>query len=637
MRPFNETQSAFQDHNENFYYPFDSTEENHIFSYTIQGTLNFSLLPWPETEPDDLYIDGNSVTVDIYSGYLRYSTRLSSQDIAVVIRATSFNETITTIQNSGYGASSSVLFMIETLFLNESDGLVKGFQNDLFHSDGIPFHAPIAFYTRNSQEIGVFCYFCKSMKERVHQIHGKQILYDNILSVYTKLNSHGHGHHFYAGDPYNFTGKSEDNCVKYYSSKRVRTNFFGEHVNCTVPYVWEFAFVNRHLNMTPTYDISRIEDDTTHKWFLQNRLGEAVKLSLPNQYMQTRGALIYFDQMKLRLMACRFKAVSQTMHFGVASALDFSSWMGIFNVVLLYGIITQKISKGIDILWIFFGKPLLCTHKKSSIFFVMLLVSLLSYIYQSVMSAESMQLSEFPSMPKLVAKGYKMWVAKGVDNMLNLGYNQLSSSTKRALKKNVGLDASTRFFDARAGNEQLHLYYDDVPKLFRTAARLNLFVSKVTLQKMGAIEKNVVVYLNKDLVCMVYDCNDFVDLPFVYTIRVWSYLSLQVSRLLSIGIEIGIYERIDRLKNAIETSTMKNLQITRANVFFEPASVNLMSAVGMSCLIHCSFSALLFLWWGCRMIYVGWYEMCQCHKLQKLCRKEVTLVTKFIPVNSHVD
>ncbi|CAL8131283.1 unnamed protein product [Orchesella dallaii] len=634
-----ETKNLFDDQNVNFNFPFTSQEKNQLLSYTIHDVINFNFLPWRDNDTDyNVYQNERSIDIDFSTGYFRYGYRLDNPTIAFLIRTTSFNETIATIQKSGYGESEKALFVIETSSFLESDSIIAGFRNNLFQSTGIPFHAPIIFYTTFLQVIGVFCYFCPMKKEQIQMVHGRRIPYDNVLSIYTNLNSNGYGKTLFVQDPFGYTGSSEDTCFKNYSTKRVRTNLFGEHVNCSIEYAWEFGLVGRYFNFTVTFDKSTKSNENIDKWLVQLRLAEAIRYDIPNHYIQTRGAIIPIDQVKLDLMGCQFKADLQIMHFGVATALDAFTWGVIFYIALLYAFISGRISRGLDILWIFFGKPLQCTHKMSSVFFIMLMISMLSYIYQSVMSADSMQLSEFPTLREMTGKGYRTWVVKGYDIAIETSLAMLSNSTKESLNK-FGIRRG--FFHSRGGKQGLENFYHDVPALFRKATTLKYFISSASYsQVLNAIGKNNIVYMNQDLVCTVYRTNDFVDLPYIYSLRIWSYLSTQMSRFFNLMLENGMYDRIHHLHTAIASAVKKQLQIESANGLLKPNAITLMSAVGTSCLIHCSVGSLLFIWWGIQMVILLRSGTLDCNffreKLQRLRRKKRPSSTNFILVTSYL-
>ncbi|CAL8068330.1 unnamed protein product [Orchesella dallaii] len=301
-------------------------------SYTTHQISDFNFAPGPN-QTDYLNEDFNPEEneVDSLSGFFRFTFKLSSFCVTVLIETLKFNETLIAIQKSGYGTSEQTLFLIEAFPLNKHNEVINGFANDLFNSDGIPFHAPIVFVNQNLQEISMFCYFCPMSLGRIQPVIIDNItnIWNHLVNQHSLLNSNGYGHLVVVpvSIVYAVSQKQISTCLNNYSRKRIRTNHFGEHVNCTVSEFWLIASTQSQLNISLTFDASKkIDGNNYQKWMLQLRYGEGLAQLVPNVYTYTRGSLIIVEQMKLDLMACLDGEDLKVLDFSIISALDLISW-----------------------------------------------------------------------------------------------------------------------------------------------------------------------------------------------------------------------------------------------------------------------------------------------------------------------
>ncbi|CAL8132818.1 unnamed protein product [Orchesella dallaii] len=566
----------------------DSANHSSItLSHTIYDINNFGLLPWNDTSLDDTYHDENILNVSINEGYFRYRQRLSTPCVAFIFTVKSFNETVRAIQNSGYGSSNDAVFFIETSSLLEDDHVVNGFLNNLFYSEGPSFHATIVFFTSTSREVGVFCYFCFEKDKSIHKQY-TQLLYSDLQIVSHKINSNGYGNLAYVYDVMGHATQSRaENCLLYYNPKRERTGVFGEHVNCSAPWAWEMSFVTRRLNMSATCNIDKI-DENSNRWFLQARFGEGLMLTLPNEYIQTRGIIQFVDQVRLEAVSCRELATSRVINLSITSAFDKWSWGCLVIMIVLYGLTFRSITKGFDILWTFFGKPLMCSRRQCSLFILVFMVSLLSYIYQSVISSDSMQLAEYPGFFKLIKEGYKISVPdkRPVVSVIN----SLKNSTIESMTKQFGAHPLTVL---NAGE-----YKFETLDFFRNMSRLKHVVTYQTHPHViTTIGKDVVAYMGDDLVCKVFSLSDYFEFPYRYTFRFWSYLSHPFSKALGHLFSAGIYNRLNNIMNARAGINIKKLRIVKSTTFSKPIPIALKSTIGICLCICAAVNGCALIWW----------------------------------------
>ncbi|CAL8121354.1 unnamed protein product [Orchesella dallaii] len=540
---------------------YPSNDSSITLSHTVHEINNFSFLPWNDTNSDDTYQDEADLNVSIN-----------------VVKA---------IQNSGYGSSEEALFFIETSSLQEEDHVVNGFLNDLFYSEGPSFHAPIVFFTSTPSEVGSFCYFCPEKDKRIQKQH-TQLFYSDLQMVSIIINSKGYGNSFYFFDIMRYaTYSSGENCFLYYSPKRERTGIFGEHVNCNVPEAWEVSSMTQNLNISPTFNIDNI-DVNREKWFVQVRFGEGIMLSLPNEYMQTRGVIQIVDHARLDALSCRELKTSRVINLSITSAFDKWSWGCLVMMIVLYGLTFQSIRMGFDILWTFFGQPLMCIKREFPLFILVFMVSLLSYIYQSVISSDSLQLTEYPEFFQLIKDGYKLSVPN-VRPAVSV-INSLRNSTIESMTKEIGVHPLSILSQDEYTSGNLDF--------FRNMSRLKHMVTILTHpHAITTIGKDMVAYMGDDLVCKVFRLSNHVELPHHFPFRFWSYLSQPFSKVMGHLFSEGFYTRLENLKDARTRNEYKDLRIVKSTTFSKPMPIALWSTIGVCLCIYITVSGCALIWW----------------------------------------
>ncbi|CAL8136816.1 unnamed protein product [Orchesella dallaii] len=587
---------------------FDSTT---TLSYSIQEPEFFSLLPERNNTnylDDDFDID--DVQVDIVTGYFRFYFRLSDSCMLFLINTPTLNETLSTIRQSGHGTSEQVLFLIETSPLNEENEIINGFVKDLFNSEGIPFHAPIAFINKESNEIALFCYFCPSSNIEVLNASTKNT-WNDLQSQYLRTNLNGYGNLVIIPESGGHTPAIDEPCLKHYDSKRRRTNLLGEHVNCPLDEMWIIGSLQPILNISLTLDTSRrIEGNNYQKWMLQCRVSEGIFQFIPNIYVYTNGSLIIAGKTDLNWMACLNVHHVQSFGPNIITVLDLTSWLILGGLLLLYGFILKNICKGFDLFWTLVGKELLHKHDRKSLFLFLIALSLLSYTYGSIVSAESMQLTEFPEFKMLLKKGYRFWLPEV--RPLLVVFGSLSNWTKNAMGGYLGGNPlDPRYYFAGKGEQNITLHSNDALSLLKAAAKFKLFINSLSDRHIIQAVGRQMVSVNKNLICKVKSMSG-VDLKADHTFRVWGYLSSRFSQLLTII--NGEYARVSRLKQFKAQIRMRNLEITKTIKLFDPKPIDLTSAVGLCCAICLAVYLCVFICWGIVM-FKHWRRMYLRHTL----------------------
>ncbi|CAL8068310.1 unnamed protein product [Orchesella dallaii] len=582
-------------------------EKSTTLSYTSQQIQDFSLLlGHNNTDYFDEDFDPEKVNVDSQSGFLRFNVKYSSSCMVFLIKSQEFNETLIAIQRSGHGTSDEVLFIIETIPHTEENDIINGFVNEFFSSEGMPFHAPIAFFNPENNEIATFCYFCQPSSAKIRKIpHGSLTSWDTLpRSHHSQINDNGYGNQLIVPDSFAHSTAAAYNCLKHYDSRRVRTNLFGEHVNCSLPDVWIVASIQSILNVSITFKGSTTEEDKKYqKWMLQARFGEGLAQRIPNIYAYTRGFLIIAEHMELDLMACLHTQQLQTFQLSISSALDLTSWYILIILVLLYGYVCQNVWKGLDLLWTVSGKELTMEHGRTCVCIVLIALSVLSYVYESTLSADSMQLTRFPDIKTLMKEDYRLWLAK--TGPISAITRTLSNLTKNSLQSYLGVDPrDPKIFFAGKNDQSISSYYSNRLGMLLTAAKYKLLITSITCFNMLKVIGKNLVSVNENLVCQVDRTSRHVELSFVHTVRIWGYLSRECYKLLSTLFSNGEYVRLRRLKLVKEGIQMKSVKLSNTDTLIVTKPIDMISAVGICCWVVYVVGGLLFIWWCIGMLKI---------------------------------
>ncbi|CAL8067948.1 unnamed protein product [Orchesella dallaii] len=586
--------------------PFSEFQSS-LLTQAIFEFESFNLLPVNSDsflgyDDDDDEYSGIMTNVSLQNGYFRYQQKLMKFCLLFLLLTSSFFDTANSIQKSGYGTSPNVLFLVETTTFSipSENELLNGFENNLFQLEGPPFHASLVFYSQSPQIFSIFCYFCPEKFIMVEIPKDQISLLNQLASSLNEVNSKGYGKTFLIEDKMSQTLESEP-CLKYYSNARVRSNLFGEHVNCFTSDVWELSWTQKILNFTATVD-QDAKNLEYHKWFLRLRIGEGTQQEIRQAIIYSRGHILVPYDEPLSAMACLYTKSSRGFFdFTIISAFDWWTWICLLATVLIYGFVFQNFWNGIDTLWIFFGISVKRRHKRVGLASILLAFYFLNMIYQSLISAESMQPAEFPSLKDLISKdGYRFWVIDKKSVVTFFG-NRLHKTKWIGLKKFLGVEVSSPqiYFQGEGADSILTYDRNDslIPQVFATAARLKALVTTVVLEPvLSAIGKKV-VFIDGNLGCKNYYPSREFPIPYRFTIRMWSYLSDQFKNVLTTFLEAGCLQRIYRLNRATTLFKMGKMRLSSAKSFIEPKPIGLMSAIGTGCWIHCGIGGAILLGW----------------------------------------
>ncbi|CAL8076257.1 unnamed protein product [Orchesella dallaii] len=570
--------------------PISTRNNTFPHTFTLYNVDKFDFLPWSNhTAEYELFLNENSLNVSIATGYFRFTRRLSKSCIIFMITTSSFTKTVRAIQRSGYGISDNAMFLIATSSLTEEDEIVSGFLNKLFDSEGPAFHAPISFITYPEGQIGMFCYFCQEKQKRIQKLEGKQY-YVHMQIALKKINSNGYGQKLYLSNYYIVYRERAQSCFNFYNRNRVRTNLFGEHVTCNNPKFWEMAFLQGYFNVTAMFVGHWKVDDK--KWFLRVELKQNFGSSVTNDYLQFRASIQTIEEIWLEILSCQKLRDIQQISWGITSGFDGWIWGCLIFSLGIYSLPYGSIKKGLDLTLTFFGQSLMCTHRKCMVFTLLLMVSLLSYIYQSVVSVDAMQLAGFPTLPQLINEGYKIWE----DYVHRIHKEYVTAVLYRRVKYHIDSPRNA-FVDNRFYAEGKGLAF-----YTRMATLKGLITSGTHSELISIIGRGNTIYIGKNLVCKVFRPTGEMSLYVRYSLRFWSYLSGPFSNAVKQFGAAGLYERVLRLSRDSAATEMRTLRLTKADAFLEPLPISLLSAIGIFCFIQLALVGTALVWvllcWG---------------------------------------
>ncbi|CAL8068298.1 unnamed protein product [Orchesella dallaii] len=550
-------------------------------TFTTQQIHDYSFLPGSNnTDYLDNDFEPGDTKIDSKSGYLRFTSKLSSVCTIFLVKAQSTNETIIAIQRSGHGTSDNVLFLIEISSLSTENEVLQDISEELFNSEGMPFHAPIAFFNLQTQEFISFCYFCPTKFSRFQNLEtGTKNTWMALHSENLRVNQNGYGTSVFIPSPFSLGHNKKENCFKNYQGGRSRSNLFGEHVNCSLEDLWLVAPIQTILNISLT--LKSLNQRSSHqKWMLQIRYGEGTLQMIPNIYIYTRGSVIIIENFVVDLMGCIPTEQLQTFEFSVFTALDYSSWGSLLLLILICCFVFQNVWKGLDFFGTFLGRELTQKHVRFQVCIILVGFSILSYVYASTLSAESMQLMDFPAFKTLIKRGYRFWMGETLTVSVIL--RSVSNWTKNGLKRHLGADMDDpKLFFVGKGNLKIQRYYSNNLKMLSLAAKYKLFITSITSFDMFKVIGKRLISVNENLICKVGRTSGDVELSFDHTIRIWGYLSNRFAQLIASMLSSGEYVRLRSLKQVNVGNEMKNMEMSNAVAFSKPKPITLNSVVGL--------------------------------------------------------
>ncbi|CAL8143564.1 unnamed protein product [Orchesella dallaii] len=568
-------------------------------------------------------IEENVQNLTLQESYFRYNIKLRGSCLVFMLYTPTFNETVTAIHDSGFGTSDEVLFFLRLQTLAEWEDHIEKFSALHEHSSFI-FHANVVFIGLNSSYVGVHCYFCPPNPNRLHHIQFNSFSsYFQLKRFAQQLNSNGHGRHVVIesaiGDFAYVT-----NCLRidrqFTSHNRHK---FYQHLrkHCIPPDTIIYIPTQQAVNVTIVLKEKDVPEHELEdlQWFTRARFGESLLQPIPNEIMNTRGSILIMDVVNVQLVSCvTIHSLSRRLDYIFLSALDYTTWLALLSVALVYTMIYRNLSRGLDTMWSLFSLAGLLKHPKRLICFHWICMVFVSCIYGSNISSETLRLPAFPRIATLVMKGYRFWAVE----------KQHLFKLAGKYEKEVIVDLVSRIMDKATLNTEDYqiefkkmqdYLYDgnrsksivqsmsvrNISKLIDNLTKLKLFSGSPTLIRNFGRAASGLMRVGDTQLCKVFKFN---KISYRTTLRLWSYLSYRTSNLLQRFLEVGIPTKFKKLHIDLKHDGIRKLKITATGSFLPPTAITLMSAVGVSLLVLFLIGNLLLII-NLLLVRINCYEM----------------------------
>jgi len=260
-------------------------------------------------ELDDLM--DNNINFTIARKYFRFTTKfIQERNHIFILLADTYEENLIAIQNSGFGTSPGVIFMIlVSNCLNNSSYILKHFGKGFMGKDGEtePFNAALIFYeaNKNQTKLGIFCLTCLGPKIKFMEINLQEITFKNLKSVSNQINQNGNGRKVPLRGPLASMDPTLEQCLHSFHSPSTREFLYYTLTQCGSS-VGVYAPVVRHLNISMILpgNLQTLEEVQISRWSFNIANGEACLFNLPNQFAKTRGLYIIPMSSPLETFVC---------------------------------------------------------------------------------------------------------------------------------------------------------------------------------------------------------------------------------------------------------------------------------------------------------------------------------------------
>ncbi|CAL8075893.1 unnamed protein product [Orchesella dallaii] len=556
---------------------------------------------------EELYEGVENIT--LLESYLRYNVKLRGPCLVFIVCPSTFNETITAIQESGFGTSDEVLFIIHLQTLAEWKDHVEKFSALHQHSSSI-FHANVVFIGLNSSYVGVHCYFCPPNPNRLHLIQLSSFpSYLHLKRFAHRLNYHGHGRHSVIKSTFgdlDITGCFDFDPDSIFQNRK--TFFTHIRKQCRPPEVVIYLPTMQAVNVTivtqeehvPNHELEDLE------WFLSLQYSEELSKIHVN-VLGNRGSMLIMQDTGLDVVTCvTIQSVSEKLSYVFINVIHGTTWLALLTVSLAYMMVYKSFSRGIDTIWPLFSLSCWYNHPRKLICFHFVCMIFLSSTYGSNISSESLILSDFPRLATLYEKGYRFWVpqkrhvlkfAGAYENkvLINWFRNIVGKDTLEADNDQRKFEKLKDFlYDGNGSIEVVHtMPLQNMSKIMEDLTTLKLFTGLTAVVRtlvIGAGNKGL-VYVGNERICKVFTA---IDVQVTLKLRLWAYLSYRVSYILKRYLEAGIPTKFQKLQIDLNLERIRKLNITSVGACLPPTPIIYNSAVGVSVLVlHVVGSLLL--------------------------------------------
>lgn len=378
--------------------------ENTKLTLFDASTLNLAF------ESENLENEGMKITQ--HTKYFRFSLKFAfNKEIAHLLLLESFDEIVTSIQQSGYGTNCDVIFIsILSRPFQKNNKIISSFSADLTTKQDniVPFSAVIVFlddFPVDQKRFGVLCYTCPNHKVEI--VKTKRINLSLFKHFSFKLNKNGHRRLVPIRGPFNLiSARNNNKCLLELDKITNRIEFHRSMFECTMPWATYLPFM-RHLNISlvTSTRLNHVPKSYNSKWWLNLAIGEDWLGYLPMNYASIRGVHLIAKSTPLNVIVCLKAKELTTYRFSIISIIKLKVWACFILAVLACSVIYANIPSGMVLLWMIFGIPLNERSQKRQIMGCFCLCTYLIFLtWQSHISVDSLDIESFPQMDDLITK-----------------------------------------------------------------------------------------------------------------------------------------------------------------------------------------------------------------------------------------
>lgn len=544
----------------------------------------------------------------IKSGYFRFELRFRKACTIFFVFPQTFNETVVSLQKSGYSTSDKVLFFIHVSEFSTRNEIIKAFQGDLFTTENknsiisTPFYTNIVFFENFAKngKIGLFCYFCPVTVNKFFMVDNETTatatssLSTVIWGFFGRQRSNGHGRRVTYTAIYFVV--ATDLCIM--KSFQRRKSFYRSLKFCWNPSESLVASeVMLLLNVTIIVARSRLYDDQAwiSEWLLNTYAGESTLFAIPNVIAHTRGGYYTHSEVPWKVISCVSYQSVRVVDYSLREIFVPELWLAIFAVCIALSAIYRKVEQGIDIVWIFVGWGCNLKHPRKVVGFILIFLSIVAYTYSAGISSDLMKLAKLPTFRRLLSKNFKLLIPHG-----KIVITSLFSSLPKNLQtpvldyfKSIPVELS----DAMLVNRDIwnKTAIDIIENLVKERHMLwgNSIVHLMHLLENG------LKCIKETYLCKLISINDEVDIRFDLRqgYRVWGYLSSRMLFLHRMFFETGFYIHARKGHRFISQQQFKGLKISDARGLMKWLPMSIQSTVGVSTLyLFVAETVLLLVW-----------------------------------------
>ncbi|CAL8083427.1 unnamed protein product [Orchesella dallaii] len=564
-----------------------------LLSWTIND-VNFLQFGFEKEELED---DGQQITIN--DRYFKLVSKHRTECTVFILFPQSFNGTLHAIHRSGYGTSNRVTYLIAvSTFHSDEDEILTEFSQDLFQENVEPdlyaFHAPIAFFEKINQDViqtylNVYCYLCPENLGKFHPLLKLETI-SKVKSHSISLNNQGYGSEVVLHAPGNWESKD----MKRKECRWRDRKLFDRINRC---HYAEMVVYNRLEDVfNVTYKHFRpltVWDDSSARWYLniysdEWSTGNAV---MENVYAMSRGSYQLFQQVGYKFIYCNDRAHVSSLAWDVfIHVFNLSTWLCLICTIVLYIVLTRRIFRSLDLLWLFLGMPTWYEHPKILISLYLIPIMFLQSNYNSATSTDFIQLMSPLTPPVLFAKGYKVWVPGMEDSSayMRLIYNRAPEFMRKRVEELIGgLEFEQILYKLKDKNDSLPSNSKTV-KMVKAMASRKLLLTVAGLpryhtlmQIFGAVDWALI---EDKYLCGAVDLPDHINIPKRrHAYRTLGYLSESAAAIIGRWYEMGFIQGVQNMLN-YKLSIVNTIRWIEVAKVSEQLAIGYNSPLGIACM-----------------------------------------------------